>query len=104
MLKQGRARIEASIPSASSDSARFGHQSAFHVERGSRGCSHRKGGAVGGGRPSIDVARTTGLKIWLPLTAREEVRWRTFQGLRARRFGFPSIDDTGAGGGEDATF
>jgi hypothetical protein len=28
------------------------------------------------------------------------VNARTFQGLRARRFGFPSIDGAGAGGGE----
>jgi hypothetical protein len=40
------------------------------------------------------------LDIWLPLTARQEVKARTFRGLRARRFGFPSIDGTGAEGGE----
>jgi hypothetical protein len=53
-----------------------------------RGCCRWKGGAGGGGGPSIDVA------------TRHDVRWRTFLGLRARRLGFPSID--GAGGGEVA--
>jgi hypothetical protein len=73
---------------------------AFHVERGSRDGHRERGGAGEGGGPSIDVARTAGLEIWLPLTARQEVDVRTFRGLRARRFGFPSIDGAGVGGGE----
>jgi hypothetical protein len=52
-----------------------------------RGCCRWKGGAGGGGGPSIDVA------------ARQVVRWWTFLGLRARRLGFPSIDGAGGGGG-----
>jgi hypothetical protein len=86
--EQQRVRIEAAILSASSDSARFGRRIAFHVQRGSRVWSQRKRDARGGGGPSIDVTRTAGLEIWLPLTARKEVNGWTFRGLRARRFGF----------------
>jgi hypothetical protein len=86
--EQQRARIKAAIPSTSSDFARFGRRIAFHVERGSRGWSQRKGrrgrrwrtfhrrcedcgfgdlasidGATGG--ECADLPRTAGEEIWL---------------------------------------